>query len=304
MTIILPEHYHAKSVLESNNIMCVSSEDAARQDIRPITIGILNIMPNVRTYEFNLLYPLGKSILQIIPIWIKLSTHDYSTTSKEHLSDLYVTFKEAIKERPLDGLIITGAPVEELSFEKVKYWQELESIIQFSRKNITSTLGICWGGMALAKAIGINKVPFESKLFGIFETKNLNPSHPVTGDLDDTFKCPQSRHSGYPDDLLEKERDLGKINLLAHSEEAGYIVFETTDQRFIIHLGHPEYNSGRLVEEALRDREKKRMDVKDPVCFDLENPINCCRSHRNEFFSQWIKFIYLETSYDFTGKFN
>ncbi|MCP4750222.1 MAG: homoserine O-succinyltransferase [Proteobacteria bacterium] len=303
MTVIIPKHYHAQAALESNNIMCVSAQDAARQDIRPLRIGILNIMPNVQTYEFNLLYPLGKSILQIVPVWIKLSTHKYNTSSREHLDDLYVSFKEAVKDKPLDGLIITGAPVEELDFEKVKYWKEVQSIIQFARKNITSTLGICWGGMALAKTIGINKTSFDSKLFGIFETSNLNATHPVTGDLDDVFQCPQSRHSGYPDDVLEAERDVGNLNLLAYSKDAGYVIFETVDRRFIVHLGHPEYNSGRLVEETLRDRAKKRTDVKDPVNFNLEKPINSWRSHRYEFFSQWIKYIYLETSYDFIGEF-
>lgn len=303
MTIIIPQSYHAQTALESNNIMCISESDAAKQDIRPLRIGILNIMPNVQTYEFNLLYPLGKSILQIIPVWIKLSSHQYTTSSKTHLNELYVTFKEAVQGRALDGLIITGAPVEELDFKRVTYWDEIESIIQFARKNIISTLGICWGGMALAKVMGIEKAPFKKKLFGVFKTNSLNPSHPITGDLDDIFNCPQSRHSGYSDALLEKERDKGNINLLAHSEEAGYVIFETTDRRLIVHLGHPEYNSGRLVEETTRDKEKNRTDVEDPENFDLNNPLNIWRSHRNEFFGQWIKYIYLETSYDPIGRF-
>jgi len=301
MTVIVPTQYHALSVLESNNIRCISENDAARQDIRPLRIGILNIMPNVQTYEFNLLYPLGKSILQIIPVWIKLSTHGYNNTNHLHLSDLYISFKEAVKNKPLDGLIITGAPVEELRFEEVKYWDEVQSIIQYARKNIISTVGICWGGMALAKTIGIDKEPFEKKLFGIYQTKNLDPNHPITGDLDDVFQCPQSRHSGYSDTLLEDRQNQGKIKLLAHSDDAGYVIFETTDKRFIIHLGHPEYNSGRLIEEAERDRAKQREDVSNPENFDLKNPANCWRSHRNEFFSQWIKYIYEETSYDFVG---
>lgn len=303
MTVITPKHYHAKKALESNNILCVSEEEAVRQDIRPLRIGILNIMPNVQTYEFNLLYPLGKSILQIIPVWIKLSTHQYTTSSKAHLDDLYLTFKEAVADSPLDGLIITGAPVEELKFEKVKYWEEIQSIIRYARKNIISTLGICWGGMALAKTIGIDKEPFEEKLFGVFQTHNLNRQHPITGDLDDIFKCPQSRHSGYTDEILESEREKGNINLLAHSADTGYVIFETTDRRLIIHLGHPEYNSGRLVEETLRDRDRKRTDVSDPLNVDLENPINQWRSHRNEFFSQWIRYIYQETVYDVAGLF-
>jgi len=294
MAIIIPRHYHAKAALESTNISWLSEENAARQDIRPLRIGILNIMPNVQTYEFNLLYPLGKSILQIIPVWIKLNNHQYNSSSQEHLHDLYISFEEAIRDSPLDGLIITGAPVEELNFEEVQYWDEVVGIIEFAKKYIKSTLGICWGGMALAKTIGIEKTPFEKKLFGVFEIENLIPGHPITGDLDDVFRCPQSRHSGYADELLEAERDKGKINLLAHSTIAGHLIFETIDRRLIVHLGHPEYNSGRLVEETLRDRARKRTDVEDPQNFDLENPVNSWRSHRNEFFGQWIRYIYSE----------
>jgi len=178
MTIITPEHYHAKSALESTNITCISQADAARQDIRPLRIGILNIMPNVQTYEFNLLYPLGKSILQIEPIWIKLSTHDYNSSSQKHLDDLYISFREAVYDRPLDGLIITGAPVEELDFDKVTYWDEVQSIIHYARKNIISTLGICWGGMALARAIGVQKTSYKEKLFGVFEINQKPRSKP------------------------------------------------------------------------------------------------------------------------------
>ncbi len=301
MTIITPKHYHAQAALESTNITCISSEDAARQDIRPLRIGILNIMPNVQTYEFNMLYPLGKSILQIIPVWIKLSTHEYNSSSQKHLNNLYVSFREALYDRPLDGLIITGAPVEELDFSEVQYWDEVQSIIQYARKNIISTLGICWGGMALNRIIGIKKTTFDSKLFGIFETKNLVPGHPITGDLDDVFRCPISRHSGYEDAVLEAERDKGNIQLLAHSEQAGYVITETTDRRFLMHFGHPEYNSGRLIEETRRDQAKERTDVMDPENFDLDNPVNCWRSHRNEFFGQWIKYIYTESSYNWSG---
>jgi len=301
MTIILPEVYHAKPALVSNNINCISAKDANRQDIRPLRIGILNIMSNIRTYEFNLLYPLGKSILQITPVWIKLSTYHYEAASQEHLDDIYSSFKKTVSDRPLDGLIITGAPVEELDFDALDYWEEVHSIAEYARKNVTSTLGIGWGAMALAKTIGIDKERLEQKVFGVFETRNLWPGHPITGDLDDVFRCPHSRHSGYADTLLEAERDKGNLNLLAHSREIGYVIFETTDRRFLMHLGHPEYNSGRLIEESLRDQARQPGQAAEPAHFNPEKPINCWRSHRNEFFSQWIKFIYMETSYDWTA---
>lgn len=301
MTIILPDYYHAQSALESNNITCISSKDAARQDIRPLRIGILNIMSNIQTFEFNLLYPLGKSILQIIPVWIKLSTFAYETSSQEHLQELYLSFKDAIRERPLDGLIITGAAAEPLEFSEVNYWDEVLSIIDYARKNIISTMGIGWGGMALAKSIGIDKIPLETKLCGVYAMRNLSTSHFVTGDLDDVFCCPQSRYSGYPDHLLEMERDKGFINLLAYSEETGYSIFETTDRRLLMHLGHPEYNSGRLKESCMRDKAKSSDGKITCVNFDPEKPVNSWRSHRNEFFSQWIKYIYTETSYNWLG---
>ena len=301
MTIILPEFYHAKAALESNNITCISSGDAARQDIRPLRIGILNIMSNIQTFEFNLLYPLGKSILQIIPVWLKLGTFDYDTSSQEHLADLYVSFKEAVKERALDGLIITGAVAEELAFDDVDYWDEVRSIIAYARKNIISTIGIGWGGMALAKSIGIDKSPLNSKLCGVYSMRNLSTHHVITGDLDDEFNCPQSRYSGYPDQVLEAERDKGRINLLAYSEETGYSIFETIDKRFLMHLGHPEYNSGRLKEECMRGRQRDTHDQSACNNFDFEKPVNNWRSHRNEFFSQWIKYIYTESSYDWLG---
>ncbi|OGG93713.1 MAG: homoserine O-succinyltransferase [Candidatus Lambdaproteobacteria bacterium RIFOXYD12_FULL_49_8] len=297
MTIILPKDHHAQAALESNHITCIKPDDAALQDIRPLRIGILNIMPNVKSYEFNLLFPLGKSILQIDPVWIRLKSHEYKSSSSEHMENLYITFEEAIAEKHLDGLIITGAPVEELEFEAIKYWDEVKRILEYARSNIASTLGICWGGMALAKILNLNKRLTETKIFGVYRTKNLDKTHNITGDLDDFFNCPQSRHAGYADADLEAARDKGILNLLAHNQETGYTIMESVDQRYLIHLGHPEYNSGRLIEEFNRDQALGRKDVRPPVGFDPEKPENCWRSHRNEFFGQWIKFCYLRTSY-------
>jgi homoserine O-succinyltransferase len=297
MTVILPDDYHAKEDLELVGVPCITKEAALRQDIRALRIGILNIMPKAENYEFNLLFPLGRSILQIIPVWIRLESHDYRSTNKEHLKKLYIPFSEAIKNSNLDGLILTGAPVEEIEFEEVKYWEEIKRILKYARNNIASTLGMCWGGLALAKYIGINKIIHSKKLFGVFETKNLVRNHPITGDLDDIFWCPQSRHAGIPDDVLEKEQKEGKIILLAYAQETGYTIFETPDHRFIMHLGHPEYNSRRLVDESQRDKAKGRTDVEDPKNFDIHSPINRWRSHRNEFFSSWIKHVYLTTQY-------
>ena len=297
MTVVIPVDHHARGALENRGIVCLDSVQAARQDIRALRIGILNIMPKAETYEFNLLYPLGRSILQIEPVWIRLKTHTYSSTDKEHLDRLYVSFEEAVAERDLDGLIITGAPVEDIPFEEIKYWEELTSVIRYAREHIHSTLGICWGAMALGKFLGMNTMRYPSKLFGVYPTQNLNSEHPITGELDEVFWVPQSRHAGIADELLELERDKGTVNLLAWSESTGYTIFESADRRFIGHLGHPEYNSRRLVEEYQRDVKLGRTDVLPPANFDVDKPRNTWRANRMVFFNQWIRFIYNRTSF-------
>lgn len=297
MTVIIPRDYHVREALEKKKIECISIDDALKQDIRELRIGILNIMPKAETYEFSILFPLGKSVLQIKPIWIKLKNHKYKSSNKAHLAETYTYFEDAISRKSLDGLIITGAPVEEMDFEDITYWKEIKEILAYARGNIASTLGICWGGLALAKMLGIKKVNFPKKLFGIYEGRILDPEHPIIGEMDDVFYCPQSRHAGLTDKDLLMEKEKGNINLLVHGKEAGYFIFESTDGRYIAHLGHPEYPTHRLVEEALRDKKKGRKDVEPPVNFNIENPINIWRSHRNEFFTQWIKYVYEHTSY-------
>jgi len=296
MTVVLPKDYHAKTALEKGRILCVTHDDALKEDIRALRIGILNIMPKAETYEFSLLHPLGRSVLQIEPVFIRLKTHEYSSSDHAHLDKLYVPFEEAAGHH-LDGLIVTGAPVEEIPFEQVSYWEEIKRILKYARNNVTSTLGICWGGLAIAKYLGVEKVVFEKKIFGVFQMANLNREHPITGEMDDVFWCAQSRHSGIPDKEMELQRDHGNLNLLAYSKEAGYTIFESADQRFLMHLGHPEYEPSRLVEEFRRDKRLCRADVAEPANFDLNNPVNTWRGHRSEFFSQWIKYIHETTSY-------
>lgn len=297
MTVILPRDYHARTALEQARVVCITEDQAARMDIRPLRIGILNVMPKAEEYEFSLLHPLGRSVLQVEPVWIRLHKHRYGSSDQGHIDRLYVSFEDAIARQRLDGLVLTGAPVEELPFREVTYWEETQRILRYARDNIASTLGICWGALALAKMLGIEKTPFRRKLFGVFETRNLDHKHRITGDLDDTFFCPQSRHSGILDATLELERDRGNVNLLAHSGDAGYTILESADGRYLMHLGHPEYEPGRLVEEYRRDAALGRSDVAPPANVDVERPANTWRTHRNEFFSQWTKFVYETTSY-------
>ena len=157
MALILPRGYHKISSVERNHISWIEPELAKRQDIRPLRIGILNIMPLGKQYEFNLLHPLGLSPLQIEPIWIRLNSHAYKTWDMSHLSKHYVSWEEAMNPICLDGLIITGAPVEHLAFEDVNYWSELVKLINEARKYCASTLGLCWAGFALAYLAGVNK---------------------------------------------------------------------------------------------------------------------------------------------------
>ncbi|RKX85640.1 MAG: homoserine O-succinyltransferase [Spirochaetes bacterium] len=298
MAIIVPENYHAKKALENSRVHCISSFNAQKQDFRPLRIAILNIMPEANTYEYNILFPIGRAIIQIEPVWIRLKTHTYKSTSKEHLDELYISFEEAVKDRGLDGLIITGAPVEEKSFKDVWFWEELSEILDYAKNNIASTLGICWGGLALANYIGIDKILFDKKLFGVYPLDNIDRTNRITGDLDDIFMSPQSRHAGISDKVLEAERDRGNINLLAHSRKTGYVIFETTDKSFIMHLGHPEYETDRLVNEYKRDLEKGRSDVPLPLNLDIANPKNNWRGHSLEFFQQWVKDVYIRTPYE------
>ena len=294
MTLIVRPDYHAVPILERNGIRWIPPSQAKRQDIRPLRIGILNIMPLGEKYEFNILHPLGLSVLQLEPIWIRLESHNYKSWEPKHVDEIYVTYEEAMRDKPLDGLILTGAPVEKIDYEDVYYWEEIKTILSDARKNIPSTLGLCWAGFVMAYLEGVKKLNYDNKLFGVFELKNLAPDHPIMGELDDVFFCPQSRHAGMPDEAMEEASESSRLKLLAYGHESGYSIFSTTDDRFIAHTGHPEYNATRLAEEAKRDHGNPEVPV--PANFDFNNPINRWRSHRNTFFAQWVSYCYLKIS--------
>ena len=294
MTLIIRSDYHAVPILERNGIRWIPPAQAKRQDIRPLRIGILNIMPLGEKYEFNILHPLGLSVLQLEPVWIRLESHSYKSWEPKHVADIYVTYKEAMRDQSLDGLILTGAPVETVDFEDVHYWEEIKTILSDARKNIPSTLGLCWAGFVMAYLEGVKKINYDHKLFGVFELKNLAPDHPIIGELDDVFLCPQSRQAGMPDEAMEEASESGRLKLLAYGPEAGYSIFSTTDERFIAHTGHPEYNATRLAEEAKRDHGNP--EVPAPANFDFNNPLNLWRSHRNTFFAQWVSYCYFKMS--------
>tara|TARA_Y100001968_G_scaffold333540_1_gene397087 strand:- start:4353 stop:5246 length:894 start_codon:yes stop_codon:yes gene_type:complete len=296
MALILPRSYHKISAVERNHISWIEPELAERQDIRPLRIGILNIMPLGKQYEFNLLHPLGLSPLQIEPIWIRLKSHSYKTWDLSHLENLYVSWEEAMNPVPLDGLIITGAPVEHLPFESVNYWPELVGLIKEARYACASTLGLCWAAFAMAYLAGVDKEKFNQKLFGVFPMRSLVPGHPLMGNQDDEFLCPQSRYAGLPNLEMEEAQRQGRLRLLSYGDKVGYTIFETPDQRQLMHLGHPEYNVSRLLSEMERDKAKG--DVPPPENFDPESPNTLWRSHRNLLFQQWLWFCYQRVSFN------
>ena len=294
MTLIVRPDYHAVPILERNGIRWIPPSQAERQDIRPMRIGILNIMPLGEKYEFNILHPLGLSVLQLEPIWIRLESHSYKTWQAGHLDNLYLTYREATKHQQLDGLIVTGAPVEHLPFEQVEYWDEITEIIKSARTDCPSTLGLCWGGFALAYLEGIEKITFTEKLFGVYELTNLQREHQIMKAQDDKFLCPQSRFAGFTDEVMEDASNNGIINLLAYGKESGYTIFESADHKQLMHIGHSEYNASRLAYEAERDQGNPNIP---PISnFDFSNPVNVWRMHRNNFFQQWLHFCYTKIS--------
>ncbi|MDC0035253.1 homoserine O-succinyltransferase [Chloroflexi bacterium] len=289
MALVIRPDYHAIPTIEKNGLDWISSEKFEREGGNAVRIGILNIMPLGEQYEMNILNPLGLSLVDIEPVWIKLESHSYKTWPEGHIEGLYTTYSEVVKANKLDGLIVTGAPVEHLNFEEVNYWDEISELIRDARQNSHSTLGLCWAGFALAKLSGVEKITFEKKLFGVYELDNLATSHPIMGALDDKFVCPQSRFAGFDDKEVLDAVSRGDVNALAYGRESGYTILESPDHKQLMHIGHPEYNKGRLAEEARRDQGNP--NVPDIENFDFDNPLNRWRMHRNTFFQRWINFV-------------
>jgi homoserine O-succinyltransferase len=257
-------------------------------DEEPTRIGIINIMPRIEAYEPNLLGPLARTANLVEPVFVRLTSHAYQSSDHAHLDRFYQPFDSLVGQGPLDGLILTGAPVEEIPFTQVHYWRELSEILAHARLHIKSTLGICWGGLALGRMVGIEKRLFAKKLFGVYEERILVERHDVLRTQSSTFVCAQSRHSGAVTEDLEGAARAGVVHLLSHGQESGYSVFETPDGRFLAHLGHPEYEADRLVFEWNRDRDLGRTDVTAPANFTASSPETAWRDHREALFAGWV----------------
>lgn len=300
MPIKIPNELPAVKVLNSENIFVMTETRAITQDIRPLKLLILNLMPLKIDTETQLSRMLGNTPLQIEIELMKTSSHDSKNTSAEHLLTFYKTFDE-IKHRKFDGMIITGAPVEHLPFEEVDYWEELCEIMEWSKKNVTSTFHICWGAQAgLYYHYGIKKYPLEKKLFGVYpHTVEYKNSILMRG-FDDTFYVPHSRHTTVKREDIEAVEDL---RILSTSPQAGvYAVSSKNGRQFFI-TGHSEYDPGTLRKEYLRDKNAGLpIDIPEnyfPDDDDTKEPVSTWRAHANLLYTNWLNyFVYQTTPYD------
>ncbi len=301
MPINIPKLMPARELLEKENIFIMEEERAVTQDIRPLNILILNLMPEKEKTEGQLLRLLGNSPLQLNISFLRTVTHESKNVSKSHLEQFYISFDD-IKHRRFDGLIITGAPIEHLPFEQVNYWQELTEIMEWSKEHVTSVMHICWGAQAaLYYHYGIDKVGLPGKCSGVYEHQVLvEPGNELLRGFDDEFLAPVSRFTDIDLEQLEKT---GKVKLLASSPEAGPFLMMSENGRHVMVTGHLEYDTGTLAEEYARDT-AKGLDVEVPRNYfpddDPEKrPLNRWRSHAHLLFSNWLNyFVYQATPFE------
>ena len=300
MPIKIPNSLPATKVLLEENIFVISETRAITQDIRPLKILMLNLMPKKIETETPIARVIGNTPLQVELELLQTATHKSKHTSAEHMLAFYKTFDE-VRDRRFDGMIITGAPVEQMEFEKVEYWEELCEIMEWSKSHVTSTFHICWGAQAgLYYHYGVKKYPLEKKLFGVFpHTADYKKSILLRG-FDDVFMVPQSRHTTVHREDVEK---VPELKILASSEEAGIYIVSTEKGRQIFVTGHSEYDAGTLRAEYLRDK-NAGLPIEMPVNYfpnddDTKEPMVTWRSCANLLYSNWLNyFVYQTTPYD------
>ncbi|NGZ75877.1 homoserine O-acetyltransferase MetA [Saccharibacillus alkalitolerans] len=300
MPIKVPDNLPAKEVLLQENIFVMDESRAYSQDIRPLRIAILNLMPTKETTETQLLRLIGNTPLQVDVVLLYPSSHTSKNTSEEYLNTFYKTFDE-VKHLRFDGMIITGAPVEQLDFEQVSYWEEIRQIFDWSKQNVTSTMHICWASQAgLYHHFGVSKIPLEEKCFGVFpHTMNKTNVQLLRG-FDEWFFVPHSRHTDVRREDILKSTEL---EILAESEEAGVYLVATKDGRQIFATGHSEYDPLSLKWEYDRDI-AKGLEVAVPKNYfpgddPTKKPLSSWRAHANLLFSNWLNYyVYQETPFD------
>lgn len=300
MPINIPDDLPTVDVLHSENIFVATESRALHQDIRPLEIAILNIMPTKIATETQLLRLLGNTPLQVNITLLHPKTHVSKNTPQEHLLKFYKNF-DCIKTRKFDGLVITGAPVETLEFEEVDFWEELTQILDWAKHNVFSTLFICWGAQAgLYHYYGVPKYPLAAKMFGVFAHRVNKRFDPLFRGFDDEFYAPHSRHTEIRKEDIEK---VAQLQLLSDSEEAGVYIVGSNDGRQVFITGHSEYDSGTLKAEYDRDI-SRGLTIAIPKNYypnddPSREPMVKWRGHSNLLFANWLNYyVYQETPYD------
>lgn len=302
MPIKIPNSLPARETLEGENIFVMTEYRAIHQDIRPLNLLILNLMPTKIATETQLLRKFSNTPLQIQVELLQTISHDAQNVDRSHLESFYTSYDQ-IKDKNYDGLVITGAPVENLDFETVDYWEELCQIMEWSKTHVHSTLHICWGAQAgLYYHYGIPKYALPQKLFGVFDHRVLKPSSPMFRGFDDRFYAPHSRHT----EVLEEDiRKVPGLEVLAVSEEAGVFAVKTEDSRQFFLLGHLEYDRNTLAQEYWRDVDRG-LDIQVPRHYfpnddPNQTPIVRWRSAGQLIYTNWLNYyVYQTTPYDLT----
>ena len=300
MPLNLPDQLPAIEALKSENIFVMDAETASQQDIRPLKIVILNLMPVKITTENDLIRLLSNTPLQLEIDFMMIKGHKSKNTSEDHLNAFYKTYDQ-LKDNKYDGMIITGAPLEQMDYEQVKYWDEMKQIFDWSRTHVTSTMFICWAAQAgMYHFYGVPKYPLDKKMFGIFKHTAYGHRNPIFRGFDDEFYVPHSRHSEVRKEDIEKVKE---IDILSESEDSGVYLVMGRNGREIFVTGHSEYAPYTLDTEYKRDA-SQGLPIEIPVNYykndDPENePVVRWRSCANLLFSNWLNyFVYQETPYD------
>lgn len=306
MPIKIQSDLPAKAELEEENIFVMDENRAISQNIRPLEIIVLNLMPIKQDTELQLLRGLSNTPLQIDVTFLQMSSHVSKNTSASHIKKFYQTFEE-IKSNNYDGMIITGAPVEKLDFEEVNYWDELITVMEWSKKHVTSTIHICWGAQAgLYYHYGIKKELLPKKLSGVYKHRVMNRKEPLVRGFDDVFMAP---HSRYTQASRQQILDNPRLKVLADSDEAGIYIVLGDGGKEIFVMGHPEYDRLTLDQEYKRDIDKG-IEPELPVNYYPDDdcnrkPMLSWRSHANNLYTNWLNYyVYQITPYDLNESYD
>lgn len=306
MPIKIQSDLPAKAELEEENIFVMDENRAISQNIRPLEIIVLNLMPIKQDTELQLLRGLSNTPLQIDVTFLQMSSHVSKNTSASHIKKFYQTFEE-IKNNNYDGMIITGAPVEKLEFEEVNYWDELITVMEWSKKHVTSTIHICWGAQAgLYYHYGIKKELLPKKLSGVYKHRVMNRKEPLVRGFDDVFMAP---HSRYTQASRQQILDNPRLKVLADSDEAGIYIVLGDGGKEIFVMGHPEYDRLTLNQEYKRDIDKG-IEPDLPVNYYPDDdcnrkPLLSWRSHANNLYTNWLNYyVYQITPYDLNESYD